>query len=110
MVYELVASAGHRLDPAAAEALYAGSRPTPGSSLQLDEEPRACDRRESPRCGVEPARCFREVYERNSPAWTRLLGRALASLRLDAGGRIVSVRITSAMETECGAEGADTSE
>jgi len=111
MVYELATAAGYRLDAASAEALYAGLATDTGffrfnSARSRVHEIAAL----LLSAGVEPARCFREVYERNSPAWTRLLGRALADLRLDAGGRVVSVRITSAMESECGAEGADTSE
>ena len=46
------------------------------------------------RLGVGPARCYQEVYERNSPAFTRLQGHALADLRLDAGGQVASIRVT----------------
>ncbi len=111
MVYELIVAAGHSLDVSTAEALYAGLATDTGfvrfNSTKAHAHEIAAALLEA---GVEPARCFREVYERNSPAWTRLLGYALAGLRLDAGGRIVSVRIPRAVELECGAEGADTSE
>jgi phosphoesterase RecJ-like protein len=50
------------------------------------------------------------VYERNSPAYTRLLGRALAGLSLGADGAVAYVGITLAMIEACGAAGVDTSE
>ncbi len=111
MVYELIVAAGSPLDSATAEALYAGLSTDTGFFRFNSTRARAHEiAAELLRAGVEPARCFREVYERNSPSWTRLLGRALADLRLDAGGRIVSVRIPRAVELECGADGVDTSE
>ncbi len=111
MVYELSTAAGYRLDLGTAEALYAGLSTDTGFYRFNSTRARAHEiAAELLKVGIEPARCFREVYEKNSPAWTRLLGRALAGLSLDAGGGIVSVRITHAMESECGADGADTSE
>jgi phosphoesterase RecJ-like protein len=53
--------------------------------------------------GVQPARVYREIHERNSPAFTRLLGRALAGLRIDAGGAIASVIVTRELLEESGA-------
>ena len=111
MVYELIVAAGHALDTGTAEALYAGLATDTGFFRFNSTRARAHEIAAALlHVGIEPARCFREVFERNSPAWTRLLGRALASLHLDAGGRIVSVRVPRAVELECGAEGADTSE
>ncbi|MBZ5640392.1 MAG: bifunctional oligoribonuclease/PAP phosphatase NrnA [Acidobacteriia bacterium] len=111
IVYELSTAAGHRIDLDTAEALYAGLSTDTGFFRFNSTRARAHEIAAALlRTGIEPSRCFREVYERNSPAWTRLLGRALAGLRLDAGGAIVSVRVTRAMESECDAEGADTSE
>ena len=60
--------------------------------------------------GADPTRCYREIYERNSPAYTRLLGRALADLALSAGGAVASVGLTRAMIEASGADGVDTSE
>jgi phosphoesterase RecJ-like protein len=111
MIYDLITAAGHRLDVGIAEALYAGLSTDTGFFRFNSTKARVHEiAAELLAAGVQPARCFGEVYERNSPAWTRLLGRALAGIRLDAGGSVVSVRITRAMESECGAEGADTSE
>ncbi len=111
MVYELIVTSGNPLDAATAEALYAGLSTDTGFFRFNSTRARAHEIAAALlRAGVEPARCFREVYERNSPAWTRLLGHALSGLKLDAGGRIVSVRIPRVVEVECGADGADTSE
>ncbi len=111
MVFDLVLGNGYRLDRRAAEALYAGLATDTGYFRFNSTTPRAHEiAAELLRAGAEPARCFREVCERNTPAYTKLLGQALAGLRLDAGGALVSVRITKAMETECAAEGVDTSE
>ena len=62
------------------------------------------------RAGVNPAGCYQEIYERNSPTFTRLLGEGLAAMRLDADGRVASIRVTQAMVDRSGAEGEDTSE
>jgi phosphoesterase RecJ-like protein len=94
MVHELTAATGWEPSEAAAEALYVGIATDTGffrfNSTTPDALRICADLMER---GVDPARCFREIYERNSPAYTRILGRALAGLRLDAGGRVVSVRI-----------------
>jgi bifunctional oligoribonuclease and PAP phosphatase NrnA len=111
MVYELSAAAGYPLNQGTAEALYAGLSTDTGFFRFNSTRARAHEiAADLLKAGVEPARSFQEVYEKNSPAWTRLMGRALADLRLDAGGAVVSVRITRAMEGEYGAAGADTSE
>ena len=60
--------------------------------------------------GADPTRCYRELYERNAPAYTRLLGRALSGLALSADGAVASVGITLAMIDACGAADVDTSE
>jgi phosphoesterase RecJ-like protein len=62
------------------------------------------------RAGVHPARCYRQIYERNSAAYTRLLGHALAGLRLDAAGAVASVRVTRKMVAAARAGDEDTSE
>lgn len=60
--------------------------------------------------GVDPALPYREIYEGNSEAYTRLLGHALADLRLDGDGAVASVRLTRDLVARCGAESVDTSE
>lgn len=62
------------------------------------------------RLGADPAKTFQSVYERNSLAYTRLLGHALVGLTLEAGGAIVLVKITLGQLKALDAEQVDTSE
>jgi phosphoesterase RecJ-like protein len=111
LVYELVRNAGGAPDRAAAEALYAGLATDTGFFRFNSTSPRAFRvAAELLEAGADPTRCYREVYERNSPAYTRLLGRALASLSLGTGGAVASAGITLGMIEACGATGVDTSE
>jgi phosphoesterase RecJ-like protein len=111
IVYELVTRMGWRPERAAAEALYAGIATDTGVFRFNSTTPRAHEiAAELLRLGVQPARAYEEIYERNSAAYTRLLGHALASLRLDAGGRVASIRITRAMLEACDGDTVDTSE
>lgn len=111
MIFDLVRSLGQEPDLPMAEALYAGLATDTGFFRFNSTRARAHEIAGALlSAGVEPARCYREIYERNSPAWTRLLGEALARLRLDAGGAVVSVTITREMTERCGAIGVDTSE
>lgn len=111
MIFELVTRAGWRPDRAAAEALYVGISTDTGVFRFNSTTPRAHEiAAELLRLGVEPARAYQEIYERNSVAYTRLLGQALTSLRLDAGGAVASVRITRAMLQATDGDGIDTSE
>lgn len=111
IVFDLMTASGHRPDVRTAEAIYAGLSTDTGFFRFGSTTPEAhLIAAELLRIGVEPARTYREVFERNSPAYTRLLGQALAGLRLEGDGAIVSVRITRAMEASCDAAGVDTSE
>ncbi len=111
MVYRLMQALGLSPDARTAEALYTGLATDTGFFRFNSTTPAAhAIAGELLRAGVEPARSYGEVYERNSPAYTRLLGMALTGLRFDAGGAIVSVRITREMERACGSERVDTSE
>ena len=60
--------------------------------------------------GVLPGDVYRRVYERNSEAFTRLMGHALVGLELDAGGRIAMVRLTRETIADLGAQDVDTGE
>ena len=103
--------AGLRLDRRAAEALYVGLATDTGFFRFNSTRPEAHEvAADLIRAGADPARCFQEVYERNSAAYTLLLGRALQNLRLTADGAVASCRITRRMVDECGASGVDTSE
>ena len=111
LVYELVTAAGWRPDRAAAEALYAGLATDTGFFRFNSTSARALRiAAELLEAGADPTRSYGEVYERNSPAYTRLLGRALAGLRLEADGRLGIVGVTRRMVEECDAGGVDTSE
>ncbi len=111
IIYELTTNLGWTPDPRAAEALFVGIATDTGffrfnsTSAQAHEIAA-----ELLRLGVEPARCYRQIHERNSEAYTRLLGHALADLRLAAGGAVASLRITHEMVTRCRAADVDTSE
>ena len=111
LVYELLRARDHTPDRAAADALYAGLATDTGFFRFNSTSSRAlrvaADLLEQ---GADPTRCYREVYERNSPAYTRLLGRALAGLVLSDDGRVGTVAVTLAMVDACGAHGVDTSE
>lgn len=111
LVYRLVRAMRWTPDPAAAAALYAGLATDTGFFRFNSTKPEAhVVAAELLALGADPARCYAEVYERNAPEYTRLLGHALASLRLHAEGALGSVRITRDMIEACGAQGVDTSE
>jgi len=111
IVHELVRAGGAAPDRAAAEALYAGLATDTGFFRFNSTSPRAFRvAAELLEAGADPTRCYREVYERNTPAYTRLLGRALAGLSLATGGAVATVGITLGMIDACGAAGVDTSE
>ena len=111
IVHELVRAGEATPDRAAAEALYAGLATDTGFFRFNSTSPRAFRvAAELLEAGADPTRCYREVYERNTPAYTRLLGRALAGLSLATGGAVATVGITLGMIDACGAAGVDTSE
>jgi phosphoesterase RecJ-like protein len=111
IVHELVRAGEWTPDRAAADALYAGLATDTGFFRFNSTSPRAFRvAAELLEAGADPTRCYREIYERNAPAYTRLLGRALADLSLGGGGTVASVGITLAMIEACGASGVDTSE
>jgi phosphoesterase RecJ-like protein len=111
IIFELVTHAGWRPDPAGAEALYVGIVTDTGVFRFNSTTPRAHEIAAALlRIGVQPARAYQEIYERNSVSYTRLLGQALSSLRLDAAGAVASVRITEGMLASCDGDEVDTSE
>jgi phosphoesterase RecJ-like protein len=111
IVYDLILGTGAGVDARMAEALFVGLATDTGFFRFNSTTPRAFEiAAELMRLGVGPARCYQEVYERNSPAFTRLQGHALADLRLDAGGQVASIRVTLEMVERCGAADEDTSE
>jgi len=111
IIHELVAELGWRPDPQAAEALYVGLATDTGffrvESTNARSHAIAAELLE---LGARPARVYREIHERNSPAFTRLLGHALAGLRMEAGGAIASVTITRELIERSGAQHEDPAE
>ena len=111
MIYELTRERGWRPDLRAAEAIYVGLATDTGFFRFNSTSARAhAIAAELMELGVEPASIYREIHERNSVALTRLLGRALSGLRIDAGGAIASVTITREMLLETQAENEDHAE
>ena len=111
IVHELVTEQGFVADDASALAMYVGIATDTGffrfNSTTAQAHAIASRLLAA---GVDPARPYQEIYEGNSEAYTRLLGHALADLRLDAGGAIASVRLTRELQERCGAVDVDSSE
>jgi phosphoesterase RecJ-like protein len=111
MIFELTRGRGWTPDLASAEAIYVGLATDTGFFRFNSTNAHGHDVAAALlRLGVRPARAYREVYERNSVAFTRLLGHALADLRLDAEGAIASVTLDRQLIERLGAENEDTSE
>jgi phosphoesterase RecJ-like protein len=111
LVYELVLARGRTPDRDAADALYAGLATDTGFFRFNSTSPRALRVAAGLlEAGADPTRCYREIYERNTIAYTRLLGRALAGTSLFGGGEVATAGITIGMIEACGAKGVDTSE
>ena len=111
LIYELVREQGWKVDGRAAEAIYVGLATDTGFFRFNSADARAYEVATAlVRRGVVPARVFRAIYERNSLAFTRLLGHSLASVQLDDGGKVASVRITRELVERLDAGDVDTSE
>ncbi len=111
MIYELVRDCGWTLDRKAAEAIYVGLATDTGFFRFNSVDARAHSiAAELLRAGANPARVYRAIYERNSVAFTQLLGHALADVRVFGRGSIASVRLTAELIEELDAAEVDTSE
>ncbi len=111
MIYDLVRADGWVPDLATAEAIYVGLATDTGFFRFNSTNAKAHEvAAELVKLGVRPARSYEEIYERNSEAFTRLLGHALAGLTMSAGGAIAVVRIDRKMLEDLNAEDVDTSE
>jgi phosphoesterase RecJ-like protein len=110
VVYHLTRAAGWSPDALAAQALYTGLATDTGffrfNSTGAEAYAMAA---ELVRLGAEPARVYREVYERNSLAYTRLLGHALAGVRLPSPA-VASIVLPLELIRGLDAEEVDTSE
>jgi phosphoesterase RecJ-like protein len=111
MVYELASACGWTPDRAAAEAIYVGLATDTGFFRFNSTSARSHElAARLPELGVDPAKVYEEIYERNPVAFTRLLGHALASLRTEVDGEVVAVSLPSELMRGLGAEAVDTSE
>jgi phosphoesterase RecJ-like protein len=111
IIFELLRGTGFRLDRRAAEALYVGLATDTGyfrfGSTNAHGHTVAA---ELLRAGAEHARVYEAIYERNTEAFTRLLGHALAGMELAAAGAVATVRIDRDRVRRLAAEDVDTSE
>ena len=111
MIYELVRASGWTLDSRAAEAIYVGLATDTGFFRFNSADARAYHiAAELLRLGANPAQVYRAIYERNSLAFTQLLGHALAGVRVVGDGNIACVQVTCELIEELDAADVDTSE
>jgi phosphoesterase RecJ-like protein len=111
VIYDLTRSCGWQPDLHAAQAIYVGLVTDTGFFRFNSTNARAhAIAAELLSMGVRPDRVYRRIYERNSPAFTRLLGHALTGLRLQADGAVATVRITKKLIDNLGAGKEDPAE
>jgi phosphoesterase RecJ-like protein len=97
LVYELIRTFGWKPDPIAAQALYVGLATDTGFFRFNSTDERAYRiAAELVQLGVQPSKVYQAIYERNSIAYTRLLGHALTGVRVDRDA-VASVVITRKM-------------
>ncbi|MDH3629208.1 MAG: bifunctional oligoribonuclease/PAP phosphatase NrnA [Acidobacteriota bacterium] len=111
LVYELITDAGWQPDLAAAQALYVGIATDTGYFRFNCTDART--HRVVARLvdlGVQPAEVYEAVYEQNNLAYTRLLGHALTTMKVDADGRVATVALSRSDLQRLNAQGEDTSE
>jgi phosphoesterase RecJ-like protein len=110
IVYDLVRDAGWVPDRLAALALYVGLATDTGFfRFNSTDEQAYRAAADFLRLGVDPSRVYQAIYERNSVAYTRLLGHALTGVRVDQGA-VASVVITRELVESLDAGDVDTSE
>jgi phosphoesterase RecJ-like protein len=111
MIYDLTKACGWQPDLTAAWGIYVGLVTDTGFFRFNSTNARTHEiAAELLTLGVEPARAFEAIHERNPVAYVRLLGHALSGLRLDADGAVASVKITRETVTSLQAEDVDPTE
>ena len=94
MIYDLTTACGGKPDLTAAWGIYVGLVTDTGFFRFNSTNARTHEiAAELLNLGVEPARAYEAIHERNTVAYVRLLGHALSGLRLDAEGAVVSAKI-----------------
>ena len=111
MIYDLTRACGWQPDLTAAWGIYVGLVTDTGFFRFNSTNARTHEiAAELLNLGVEPARAYEAIHERNPVAYVRLLGHALSGLRLDADGAVVSAKITREMVVSLQAEDVDPTE
>ena len=110
LVYDLIESLGAPLSSRAADALYTGILTDTVSFRFARSAPCAhIIAAKLLSSGVDPSRIYDQVYNQNSGARTRLMGRTLSNIQFAGGGRIAWLTVTQSMIEETGALSSDTS-
>ena len=111
MIYDLIKALDGVVDVEMAEAMYV-SLVTDTGHFRFPKTDGRIHRMaaEFLEAGVSPHRVYREVYERNSPAFIRLMGEALLNVQFAAGGRLSWVELPGALIDACNAHDEDTAE
>jgi len=111
MIYDLITGAGWKPDLAAAEAIYVGLATDTGFFRFDSTNARAHEvAAELLAAGVSPARVFQRIHERNSVAFTRLLGHALSKLEVVPDGTQAWVTLRRELIDRLDVDDEDTSE
>jgi phosphoesterase RecJ-like protein len=111
MIYDLTQACDWQPDVGAAWAIYVGLVTDTGFFRFNSTNARTHEiAAELLKLGVEPARAYQEIHERNPVAYAKLLGNALVGLRLDAAGAVASVKITRKLIEELEADEVDPTE
>ncbi len=110
LVYDLIDSLGAPLSSRAADALYTGILTDTVSFRFARSAPCAhIIAAKLLSAGVDPSRVYDQVYNRNTGARTRLMGRALSDIQFTGCGRVAWLTVTRSMIEETGALSSDTS-
>ena len=111
LVWDLLIGGGWEPDATTCQALFVGLATDTGffrfNSTTADAHRIASELLSR---GVHSGTIYRRIYERNSESYTRLLGRTLDGMRLDADGAIASATIPLATTRELQAHDVDTGE
>lgn len=111
VIYDLTRSRHWQPDLHAAQAIYVGLATDTGFFRFNSTNARAhAIAAELLGMGVRPDSVYKEIYERNSPAFARLLGHALTGISFAADGRLASVRLTRQLIDSLDAGGEDPAE
>lgn len=110
LIYDLITSLGGPLSRRAADGLYTGILTDTGSFRFANTSPVAHRITSSLLdAGVEPATVYDLVYNQNSEARTRLMGKVLSGISFEGNGQVAWLTVTMDMISEAGTRPEDTS-